>query len=286
MYSRFQLLILVPFVGYAHNLFLAVWLAQGLLGLLGFGALILASARLIWRGLRGEGGPINWGAAIGCAVVLLHGLTDAPQYDTSWAALLMAFALLGAAVAGARLADARPPIWIRLGRGRSLALTAVLLVALLFAGPSLLAAASANIAAVLQARSLLEPLPDHERAALGEAAETWADRGLAFTPASMAAGKRRGLLALTAGDFGAAIRLLEPALDQAPADQSIRKALGYAYVWDGRLAEGIALLKRLDRAAEVQQELDVWPFAWEQERRADLAQRARAAAALWAGQSP
>jgi hypothetical protein len=157
----------------------------------------------------------------------------------------------------------------------------VLVVALLFAGSSLLAAASANIAAVLQARALLAPLPDHERAVLREAAGAWAGRGLAFTPTSVAAGKRRGILALDAGDFGTAIRLLEPALVHAPADQSIRKALGYAYIWDEHIAEGIALLKQLDRADEARQELDVWPFAWEQQGRMELAQRARDAAALW-----
>jgi hypothetical protein len=164
-------------------------------------------------------------------------------------------------------------------------LATVSLAALLVAGPSLLAAASANIAAVFQARALLAARQDDERAALRFAAESWAERGLGFSSASQFAHKRRGMLALAAGDFAAAIGLLEPAMAHAPADQSIRKALGYAYIWDGRIAEGVALLKGLDRSAEVRQELDVWPVAWEQQGRAELAQRARDAAARWAGQS-
>ncbi|MBC8075761.1 MAG: hypothetical protein H7Y32_06765 [Chloroflexales bacterium] len=92
--------------------------------------------------------------------------------------------------------------------------------------------------------------------------------------------KRRGLLALDDADFATAVMALERALRATPADQSLRKALGYAYIWNGRAPDGVALLATLDRSAEVRAELDVWPYAWNERGRDDLAERARQAASL------
>jgi len=283
VYSHFQLLILVPFLEYAHNLFLCVWLAQGLLGVLGLCGMILASARLIWRGLdhsgHGATQPIGWGAAIGCVVALLHGLTDAPQYDTCWPALLMNFALLGVAIAAARLVDDRALMWIRLSRGAMLAVGITALVVLLVVGPALLAAASGNVAAIIEAKSYLAPqLGADERMALHADELRWVERGLRADRDSPAVLKRSGSLALEAPDFAAAVAVLEPALRRSPADQSIRKALGYAYVWSGRIGDGVQLFRGLDRRAEIEQELTTWPVAWQERGRDDLAIRAQLAA--------
>jgi hypothetical protein len=289
LYSQFQLLIPSFYLGYAHNLFLSIWLAQGLLGLLGFGGLLLASARLVWRGLvRSRGGaaaPVGWGATLGCTAMLLHGLTDAPQYGDSGYALLMCLALFGVLVAAARLADARPLVWARLGPlGAGLAVALAVAFAAVLARP-LLSLASANVAAIYEARSLLGPdLPNDQRGRLHQAEIDWSDRGLRYGDGSRAALKKRGMLALALSDrdFSTAIRMLEPALSRSPADQSIRKALGYAYIWDGRVAEGVALLEAIDRAGEIRGELQVWPVAWQERGRPDLAAQARLAAALLA----
>lgn len=285
-YSHFQLLILRPFVGYAHNLLLGIWLAQGLLGLLGFGGLLLASSRLIVRGLRAAGGPpvgLRWGAAVGGLAALLHGLTDAPQYDTAWPAMLMIFGVFGVAVAAARLADDQALQWIRLTPRRlaGAGAAALLLAALL--GPRALAAASANVAAAIEARAALSPaLADGEREELMAEAIRWADRGLRLAPASAPANARRGRLALMADEPETAAARLERAHAALPASQAIRKGLGYAYVWSGRAEEGAALLSGLDRAEEVARELETWPVAWRERGREDLAVRAERAAALMA----
>jgi putative inorganic carbon (hco3(-)) transporter len=287
VYSQFQLLIPSFYLGYAHNLFLSIWLAQGLLGLLGFGGLLLASARLVWRGLvRGAAAaPIGWGATLGCTAVLLHGLTDAPQYDGTGYVLLSSFALFGVMVAAARLADARPLVWARLGpRTTGIAVALVVAFAAVLARP-LLDLASANAAAIYEARSLLGPdLSGDQRGRLHQAAIAWSERGLRYGGGWRAALKERGMLALAPPDrdFSTAIRMLEPALSRSPADQSIRKALGYAYIWDGRVAEGVTLLETLDRSGEIRGELEVWPIAWQERGRPDLAAQARLAAALLA----
>lgn len=288
IYSSFQLLILAEFIGYSHNLLLGIWLAQGVLGLVGFGSLLLASGRLIWRGLRAglytAVAPVLHGAAIGAVAVLLHGFTDAPQYDRAWMALLMIFGLLGLAVAAALLVDARPLTWVRLNRVRTAAVAAVLVAAIVLLWPSLYALGSANKAAVLQARSRLTPgLSPEQRLALHREALHTVERGLTLQPASAIALKRRGMLAMDEQDYGVAMVVLGQALRGLPADQSIWKALGYAYIWNGRVEQGVSLLVRLDQADEVREELDVWPIAWEERSRSDLAQYAREAAVLMRG---
>jgi O-antigen ligase len=286
VYSRFQLLIQVPFVGYAHNLLLGIWLAQGLLGLLGFAALLLASGRLVARGLRRPDGPLpalRWSAAVGCAVALLHGLTDAPQYDTAWPAMLMIWGCFGVAVAAARLADDRPLTWLRPRRGQAVLFAGAALVAMALAGPALLALACANAAAVLQARAQLAPgLTDTERAALRHDARWWAGRGHQIEPASAVVLAREGHLAALEGDFAQAEHDLVAALAALPADQSIAKQLGYTCIWRGDIERGVALLQALDRRSEIRQELDVWPVAWRERGRGDLAVRAEQAARLLA----
>jgi putative inorganic carbon (hco3(-)) transporter len=291
IYSHFQLLIPVFYLGYAHNLFLAIWLGQGLLGLLGFGGLLLASGRLVWRGLlHGDDRPssrIGRAAAVGCAVVLLHGLTDAPQYGDAWYAMLMIFVLLGVMIAAACLVDDRPLTWVRLDRAGWAVATLLLAGILAFGGRSLLALASANVAAILEARAILGPnLDDVERATQWSAALAWANRGLQIDAESRAVLKERGMLALAIpdNDFDMAIRMLEPALRYSPADQSVRKALGYAYIWQGRVDEGVALLKGIERTGEIEGELQVWPYAWRDRGRPDLAAQAERAALLMAAQ--
>ena len=291
VYSRFQLLIPSFYLSYSHNLFLSIWLAQGLLGLLGFGGLLWASSRLVWRGLvrtgAGAAAPIGWGAALGCTVTLLHGLTDAPQYGSTGYALLMSFALFSVMVAAAWLADSRPLAWVRLGRVGTPVAVVLAVGTLWAAGRPILSLASANVAAIYEARSLLaDRLADDERAALHREAIAWADRGLRFESGSRAALKERGMLALALSerDFDLAIRLLVPALYRSPADQSIRKGLGYAYIWQGRVEEGVALLRRVDRTGEIAGELQVWPYAWRDRGRPDLASQAERAAKLMVSQ--
>jgi hypothetical protein len=292
-YSHFQLLIPVFYLAYTHNLFLSIWLAQGLLGLLGFGGLLLSSGRLVWRGIlrRKAADPsrsIGLGAAVGLVAVIFHGLTDAPQYSDAWYALLMIFGVFAVMVAAACLFDDRPLQWLALGRASRTATVILLTGVLAFAGRPLLALACANTAAVLEARSVLGAnFNDAERATLHRAAIAWAERGLDFDPNSQVAMKERGLLAsaLSERDFSTAIRMLEPALSQSPADESICKALGYAYIWQGRVGEGVALLKEIDHAREIASELQVWPYAWRDRGRPELATRAEQAVILMAVQT-
>ncbi len=303
VYSRLQLLIQVPFIGYAHNVFLGAWLAQGLLGLLGLLGLALGGLARIARRLRAGAGSLAWGAALGAATPLLHGLTDAPQYDTAWTALLMAFALLAVAVQEPRTghitaetqrtqnvkdsASLRP---LRLcgAFGNSKLKTQnsklpvlILLVALALLARPVGAVACANAAALLRTHALLRSgLDGPGQAALRARAAVWAERGVWLDAGSAAALKQRGMLAFDAQEFEGAARLLAPAFAQRPADQSLRKALGYALLWTGRVGEAAQLLAGLTYADEVREELTVWPVAWRERGREDLARLAERAAVL------
>lgn len=283
VYSAYQLLISVPYLGYPHNLPLGIWLSQGLLGLVGFAALALAGGRLIVRGLLAgvEDGAqeIRQGAAVGCAALLIHGLSDAPQYDPIRIQIpVMCFLLFAVAVAGARLADDRPLQWIRLSRERAIALAGTAVVALALTGPQLASLVAVNISALDDAHAVLAENADaSERAASYAESVVWMNRAVQLMPASDEALKRRGMLAYRAGDYDAVIRSLEPVFAHRPADEAVRKALGYAYIWNGRIGEGAMMLARLERAAEARQELGTWAFVWTERGRVDLAERAREA---------
>ena len=285
MYAQFQLLILHSFVGYAHNLALNVWLSQGLLGIIGFISLIFMSIRMVMSRLVNANDDtthvIGWSAAISCAVILLHGLTDSPQYDTAWATLLMSFALFGLMIAATCVADNRPLVWPRLTTPWLVAATVVVSGVLIVGYQTIVGMSAANIAAVAQAKALLNPEQSEiQREEWYDNSITWTEQGLQIAPESILLQKRRGSLALQQDDFTTAIQHLEPVLQALPNDQATRKALGYAYIWDGQIEAGVQTLAQLDRLAEVHGELEVWPVAWQERGRPDLADQSQQAAAL------
>jgi O-antigen ligase len=284
-YSHFQLLISVPYLTYTHNLFLAVWLAQGALGLAGFLSMIMAAGWRFQHQLQVEAGPvrlIRWGAMLGCTVALLHGLTDAPQYDTAWGPMLLVFAMLGVGLALTRPHRHQVPVWPPVGRTGWLTIAGVVLVTAVVIGPAICAAAAANQAALLQSRAALAPgLDPHQRQMLRQQAIVWANVALQIDPNAPTALARRGMLALDDMDLNTAGPLLERAVRRWPTDQATHKGLGYAFVWSGQIEKGVNMLRTLDRASEARQELDAWPVAWRERGREDLAKRAEQAAALF-----
>lgn len=299
MYSHFQLLIQVPYLEYAHNLWLSVWLAHGLVGLLGFCGLIIASLRLLWRALPQLNGT-GFGAALGSLAILLHGLTDAPQYDSKWPVLLMAFALFALLIAALRIVDSQPLGWIDLSlseiyrvsatglyrpqrwpRLRLVLLGAALLLALGVYFPHLTALALSNTAAVAHAHAQLGPqFNDQEREQLLAHAESWLVLGQSIHPSSAAAWREHGMLAFERGNYAETIWFLSHAAPAYPNDQGLLKTLGLAYTWYGYTEEGSQLLYRLTRAEEVRQELDVWAVAWAERGQHQYATNSRVVAAL------
>jgi hypothetical protein len=78
-------------------------------------------------------------------------------------------------------------------------------------------------------------------------------------------------------DFEKATVYLEEAYPHEMANQATLKALGYAYLWSGRLDAAEALLRQLDVQSELVEELGTWAWWWGTQSQAD---RAAAAAEM------
>lgn len=271
VYSRYQLLIPVPFLTYPHNLFLAVGLGYGLLGLValiwmlvGFYGFVIRVERTNTRPI-----PIFRAAWLGATASFVHGLTDSPQFSDSRWTMPMLFALLGLAVATGIPAAS-------LGAGRrwrwgGAALLAAALVILLVAWRPVVGAAYANVGAVYETWADLSPnVGDAAKAEWQARAATYFQRALDVDSAQPAANWRLGRLALDRRDFGAAQTYLERAYLRMPHNQAVLKALGLAYLWNGQLDSAEKLLRQLDARGEIIEELETWRWWWGTQKRQDL----------------
>jgi O-antigen ligase len=279
VYSRYALLIQVPFLTYSHNLFLEVWLDQGLLGILAFLSLIAAFYLFVKRVLSHlsrvvEGKALNvvfQGCWLGVTTTLIHGLFDARQYVDSWT-LPVFFVLLGLAV-GTGLSITRtgqdfPSRHTIVGAGyfprrlkaEHLAVYFILALTCLSLGSALykplLAVVCANLGSVYQAKGELAPnLTNGERQLYLHLARTHYDKAIGYAPGNHTARQRLGRLAVEAGHYEEGVIHLKRAYQTAPSSFATRKALGLAYVWVGRLDEAEPLLRGVK---DIVQELNVW----------------------------
>lgn len=257
VYSKYILLIPHLYLSYAHSLPLAIWLNQGVLGIASFTWLLIAFYRLVVsHARRAQGTPLFWGAALGVTAMLMHGLTDASQYDdvSRWVMPIF-FALLGLSVATAPSPSAvRHP----LSSSRRIALATLLVVALVAGAVFLSAEIPANLGALQHTRVDLDLSLDDaaRRQALDQAAHDY-QRALKIDKKHPTAHWRLGLIALNNDRFREAIEHLEIARPALPGHRGVQKALGYAYLWDGQIDRAEDLLHPLH---EVPQELGTWSW--------------------------
>jgi tetratricopeptide (TPR) repeat protein len=138
--------------------------------------------------------------------------------------------------------------------------------------PAVRAGLYANLGAVRLAQAELAGWPSATVAGRPSAeAEAWLRQALALDPGNRAAALRLGALALARGDFLAAASILEPARQAGGERPAFRKALGYAYLWLGRMEAAGSLLASISEAPVELYEYARW---WRAQDRADLAARA------------
>jgi putative inorganic carbon (HCO3(-)) transporter len=270
VYSKYILLIPHAFLTYAHNLPLAIWLNQGLLGLVSFGWTLIAFYGLVIRqAQRGQGTPLFWGGVLGVTAMLLHGLTDAPQYADSRWVMPVFYAFLGLSVASQRIANSRM-VNLRI----RIALAGLVIVALGAAGTFLLADTFyADLGTLHHTRADLAPsLDDATRRQTLEQAARYYRRALEIDEGQPTAHWRLGLIALNSDRFPEAIEHLEIARSALPGHRGVQKALGYAYLWDGQIERAEVQLRPLD---EVPQELGTWSWWRGTQGQEQLAEYAR-----------
>jgi len=280
VHARYALLIQHVFLRYAHNLYLDVWLEQGLLGavaLLWLMAALYQAIRVRSRSTANARLQSTW---LGLTAIFFHGLTDARQFIDGWCWLPF-FGLLGLTAAHLRRRPAAPirRPWL------APAIVAggfLLAVALAFAPWG--ATWHANRGALLQAQAELAPsLAEEKQQALMEEAIANYRRALEIAPEDRTARQRLGWILLSERRFEEAAEELEIAWQTAPANTTTRKALGLAYVWTGKLTRARPLLADVPGIIE---ELNNWGWWWATEGEIDRARHAYRASLLLAPDQP
>ncbi len=281
VYSRYQLLIDVPFLYYAHNLPLAVWLGQGVLGVLGLGWLLIQFYRMVWLverlPARIHHQPLFRAAWLGATASLLHGLLDSAQFSPDRWTMPMLFLLWGLTIVLARRALRRqtshPPQ--PLPQRWRWAIVGAVALALIVLSPQIAVLWRVNVGALYQTRAELAPedgaLPG---AVVRMRAQSAFEAVLAAQPDNPVANRRLGMMALDEGDFAAAASFLQTAYRYEPHNQPTLKALGYAYLWAGYPAEAAALFEQVDFRSRVVDELGYYEWWWGTQNRPDLSQAA------------
>lgn len=288
VYSRYQLLIPVPFLYYAHNLFLAIGLGMGFLGLGGLLWLVVSFYRFVVRVEQWGGGLSTNGLFragwLGVTAIFIHGLTDSPQFASPGWTMPMLFFLLGLTVAAGRPALVESRRWPagssrfngHRGQARLVGLGLSILLSLVALGwRPLLGASYVNLGAIYQTRADLSLTLDDEAREkdLSKAADYFA-RALALNPGNTAANRRLGILLLDQADFEPALIHLEQALQGQPRNQATLKALGLAYLWRGEIDKAEALLVRLDPPGDLVNQLEGYRWWWRTQQRPTLSRYA------------
>lgn len=281
-YATYVLLINVPFLPHAHNLWLEVWFEQGFAGLVAFCWLIVAY--YAWTLRRRD--RFDWLALASVAattLMLLHGVDDVLFYFSRVIALM--FVPIGLSVAALEPLEptARHPQRARSRPRLAMIAAAVAVLAILslvLARREPLAAQwYSNLGALRQSAIELpqvkfpHPTPPQVRRAsdLAPAIQMY-ELALVHDPANVTAHTRLGLIALDRYEFPQALEHLQVAYNSDPNNRAVVKALGYAYVWTGQLDRAEPLLTQI---SEAQTELDYFIGDWDKLGRSDLGAHAR-----------
>ena len=284
LYSRYQLLINVPYLYYAHNLFLSVGLGQGILGLVALIWLLIDFYRFVIRvermGLNARSQPIFRAAWLGTTTSLIHGLTDSVQFSGDYWTMPMVFALAGLTLAIGHPAlvqsdhrqkingVTRHHIWI--WRGLVATVTGLAIAIAIF-WQAIVGAWYANMGAIYQAQAdLSSKIETDAREVIMARSVAYFERALDWNLMQVVANRRLGIMALEQQDFETAIIYLERAYSQEPGNQGTLKALGYAYLWTGQLDQSQELFRQVDFQSRLVGELRYWARWWETQNRQDL----------------
>jgi O-antigen ligase len=289
VYSRYSLLIFVPFLTYSHNLLLAVWLNQGLLGIIALLGIIITYYLFIVRVMRSTKPSLLFhGTWLGVTATLVHGLTDARQYTESPWIMPMLFVMIGLTVALGLVSLRENEVNVNQSRILrtwllvSAALIGIGVIVTFISRTALTAAWYTNQGALEETRGELQPdLSEGEQGAQYIGAQDWYQKALELDPNYPPANRRLGnLLVELDTDYEDAVALLETAYAGEPTNPAAIKGLGLAYVWVGRLEDAVRLLSILPPDAKIEGEM----YTWGTYRMNDQAQPLLAAYAWETGQ--
>ncbi|MEW5720990.1 MAG: O-antigen ligase family protein, partial [Chloroflexota bacterium] len=276
VFSTYALLIDVPFLTHAHNLFLEIWIEQGLLGFVAFAWLIvefylwvLASRQSpVASRQSGVNSWLAWSGIAATTVMLLHGCVDVLLYSSR--ALPLLFAPMGLALASrqstvnSQQSDSdqysvfsvqKSKVGNSTGalRRRKSKIGVAILVALcllltayclLHTGNSLAALWYANLGSVAQTRAELArfPFPDWKAGVVRRSgdlsqAQTYFQQALSFDSGNVTANQRLGAIAAARKEYDAAQRYLNAAQQRDPMNAVTWRLTANTYLAMGLQAE-------------------------------------------------
>ena len=261
VYSTYSLLIHVGFSPHAHNLFLQIWLEQGLLGILALGGMVLCVAWMLPRFKFSSQQPpwVVTAAVLSFAVLMLHGLLDSTLYGTRPTALL--FVPLGLIVNEYRRLqqssfqeESSGEQKKKVKRYVSLAILVLIMTAGAILHRPLISAAYANLGSVRQTQAELSvytwpewPIQDEVRRQVDMEPTIDAYRkALDYDPKNLTANRRLGMISLSLGKYEEALPLLETAFASDPGGVTTRQMLGEALIVNGRVDEGADIWANID----------------------------------------
>ena len=247
VFSTYALLIDVPFLTHAHNLFLEIWIEQGLLGFIVFAWLIVEFYVWVLNSRQTTVSWLAWGGIAATTVMLLHGFVDVLLYSSR--ALPVLFVPMGLALASRQSpvaseqsdSDQYSVFSVqksKIGnptealRRRKSKISVAILVALcllltayclLHTSNSIAALWYANLGSVAQTRAELArfPFPDWKAGVVRRSgdlsqAQTYFQQALSFDSGNVTANQRLGAIAAARKEYDAAQRHLNAAQGRDP----------------------------------------------------------------------
>lgn len=274
LYSRYMLLIPFFKYGYSHNMFLDIALEQGLFGLSAFCAILLITAwRLLYKApnLKDDSSIMQLALIISLGVMVFHGIVDDALYGQQGTPLLFVISGLATVYTPERSSFTSRLNLLQNKPVTGLIIGICILMAVLVRKP-LISRLAANWGAVAMSRVELSNWPEELKKAdthkvVFENISGYFIKALQWNPSNRTACHRLGIIALDRGDYYNAEEFLEPAYSQAPDHRGVKKTLGYAYAWQGKLPAAHRLLSSFP---EVKDELSAYAWWWQTQNHQDL----------------
>ncbi len=249
--STYALLIDVPFLTHVHNLFLQIWLEQGLLGFVAFVWLVIEFYFWSWN-RRSTLNWVAWGGIAAGTVMLLHGTVDVLLYSSRGLPLLLV--PFGVAVACGYMTELGAPNTegekkarnLNPGTGNlrlgivSLAVFGLLFSSFIVHPSSFQAVWYANLGSVEQTKAELgeyrwpdrlvgQVRSDCRVSAAGcqlNQAVQYFQRALVLDPGNVTANQRLASIAVAQASFGDAQAMLGQAYQRDPSNKVTNRLLG------------------------------------------------------------
>jgi putative inorganic carbon (HCO3(-)) transporter len=279
LYSQYMLGIPYFYVINSHNLFLDVFIEQGMFGGAAFSLLYVFCIWQVSRAVTLEMNFFRWLVLCALAVAVVHGMVDDYLYNGK-GAFLSVF-LAGVSMIAARNGqEAGTDIrWWNIGKTGQRLVYLLLVALVVLAGINykrVCAMWYANLGAVQLAQVELAGFPETGWAGpaivtrLGQA-DASLHTALEFDPRNRTANHRLGLISMMRRDFSSAVFYLTLAHDDAPNHRGILKSLGFGYAWLGETDRAVSFLKDVP---EAKNELDAYYSWWQGQGRDDLSKSA------------